>query len=40
MAPEAFRGDVSEKLDTFSYGVVSLLCLADSHVLVLLLMFM
>jgi serine/threonine protein kinase len=27
MAPEAFRGDVSVKLDTFSFGVVSwLLC--------------
>lgn len=24
MAPEAFRGDVSEKLDTFSFGVVVL----------------
>jgi serine/threonine protein kinase len=23
MAPEAFRGDVSVKLDTFSFGVVS-----------------
>lgn len=24
MAPEAFRGDISVKLDTFSYGVVSI----------------
>lgn len=29
MAPEAFRGDVSVKLDTFSFGVVSLPCLAN-----------
>jgi serine/threonine protein kinase len=35
MAPEAFRGDVSVKLDTFSYGVVSLLCLTNSLVAVL-----
>jgi len=35
MAPEAFRGDVSVKLDTFSYGVVSLPCLTNRHVAVL-----
>jgi len=35
MAPEAFRGDVSVKLDTFSYGVVSWLCLTSRHVAVL-----
>jgi interleukin-1 receptor-associated kinase 4 len=30
MAPEAFRGDVSIKLDTFSFGVVSWLIFKDS----------
>jgi serine/threonine protein kinase len=35
MAPEAFRGDVSVKLDTFSFGVVSLQCLENWHVTVL-----
>ena len=32
MAPEAFRGDVSVKLDTFSFGVVSLQRLTRRHV--------
>ena len=35
MAPEAFRGDVSVKLDTFSFGVVSLPCLTNRCVAVL-----
>jgi serine/threonine protein kinase len=30
MAPEAFRGDVSVKLDTFSFGVVSWMLLTNS----------
>jgi serine/threonine protein kinase len=31
MAPEAFRGDVSIKLDTFSFGVVSWRLLKNSQ---------